>query len=64
MRKVLKYINREFPEISFTVCGNTKSIIEHREGHVIPLIDGTEIVPFGIVRLVQLQEAGWSYIRP
>lgn len=61
---VLNYIKKNFPEIAFTVCGNTKSIIERQEGHRMPLVSGTNVVPFGIVRLVTLQEKGWSYIRP
>ncbi len=64
VRDILEYMRANFPEIAFTVCGNTKAIIEQREGHEIPLIEGTRIVPFGIVRLVELQDAGWSYIRP
>lgn len=28
------------------------------------VFEGTRVVPFDIVRLVELQEAGWSYIRP
>ncbi|MGE3829927.1 MAG: hypothetical protein AB7F76_02935 [Parvibaculaceae bacterium] len=61
---VLEYIHKNFPEIAFTVCGSSKAIIEQREGHPMPLIEGTRVVPFGIVRIVELQEAGWSYIRP
>ncbi|MDE1969483.1 MAG: hypothetical protein KGI92_11310 [Alphaproteobacteria bacterium] len=64
VRDILEYMRANFPEIAFTVCGNTLRIIEKREGHPIPLIDGTRVVAFGIVRLVELQEAGWSYIRP
>ena len=61
IRDVLEYIHTNFPEIAFTVCGSSKTIIEQREGHPMPLIEGTRIVPFGIV---ELEEAGWSYIRP
>ena len=64
VREILDYIHSNIPEISFTMCGSTKAIIEKREGHKLPLIEGTQVVPFGIVRLVELQEAGWSYIRP
>lgn len=64
VRDILEYMRTNFPEIAFTVCGNTMAIIEKREGHAIPLIEGTRVVPFGIVRIVELQEAGWSYIRP
>ncbi|MGD9724827.1 MAG: hypothetical protein AB7M05_08360 [Alphaproteobacteria bacterium] len=64
VREILDYIHSNIPEISFTMCGSTKAIIEKREGHKLPLIEGTQVVPFGIVRLVELQETGWSYIRP
>lgn len=64
VRDILEYMHANYSEIAFTVCGNTMAIIEKREGHPIPLIAGTRVVPFGIVRLVQLQERGWSYIRP
>lgn len=64
VRDVLGYIHTKFPEIAFTVCGSSKAIIEQREGHLMPLIEGTRVVPFGIVRIVELQDAGWSYIRP
>lgn len=64
VRDVLEYIRTDFPEIAFTVCGSSKAIIEQREGHPMPLIEGTRVVQFGIVRIVELQEAGWSYIRP
>lgn len=64
VRDILEFVRMNFPEVDFMVCGNSKAIIEQREGHVMPLIEGTTVVPFGIVRLVELQEAGWSYIRP
>jgi intracellular sulfur oxidation DsrE/DsrF family protein len=64
VREILEYMHANFPEITFSVCGSTKSIIEEREGHALSFIEGTRVVPLGILRLVELQEAGWSYIRP
>lgn len=64
LRDILEYMRVNFPEIAFTVCGNSKALIEQREGHPMPLLEGVEVVPFGIVRVVERQEAGWSYIRP
>lgn len=52
------------PRIAFTVFGDTKPIIEQHEGNAMALIYGIRVVPFGIIRLVELREAGWSYIRP
>lgn len=64
MREVLEAMHANFPEIAFSACGSTKSIVEERKGHALSFIEGTKVVPLGILRLIELQEAGWSYIRP
>jgi len=64
VKEVLEFMHIHFPEISFAVCGNTKAIMEKQEGHPLSFIEGTRVVPFGIVEIVRLQEVGWSYIRP
>lgn len=54
-----------FPsKIVYSACNNTKQGMEKREGHAITLIPEATIVPSGVVRLMQLQEDGWSYVRP
>jgi uncharacterized protein len=54
-----------FPaRIVFSACDNTRQNMEKREGHLIPILPQATIVPSGVVRLMQLQEQGWSYIRP
>jgi intracellular sulfur oxidation DsrE/DsrF family protein len=35
-----------------------------REGKEIPLVAQARSVPSGIVRLVELEEQGWTYARP
>jgi intracellular sulfur oxidation DsrE/DsrF family protein len=35
-----------------------------REGKEIPLIKEAKSVPSGVIRLIELQEQGWSYLRP
>src|SRR5262249_47909184 len=54
-----------FPaRIGFSACDNTRQNMERREGHPIAIVSQATIVPSGIVRLIQLQEQGWSYVRP
>jgi uncharacterized protein len=54
-----------FPsKIQFSACNNTKEGMEKREGHPIAVLTDAVIVPSGVVRLMELQEQGWSYIRP
>ncbi|OYX80357.1 MAG: hypothetical protein B7Y77_00670 [Bradyrhizobium sp. 35-63-5] len=61
---LLRLLRANVPGIVFTVCGNTRGIMERSEGHPLSLVDGAQVVPSGVVRLVELQEAGWSYLRP
>jgi uncharacterized protein len=54
-----------FPsKITFAACNNTKQGMEKREGHAIPIVKQATVVPSGVVRLMELQEQGWSYVRP
>ena len=54
-----------FPgKIQFSACNNTKQGMEKTEGHAIAIVPEASIVPSGVVRLIELQEQGWSYVRP
>lgn len=54
-----------FPsKIQFSACGNTKEGMEKKEGHPITVLSEAVVVPSGVVRLMELQERGWSYLRP
>jgi len=54
-----------FPSsVTFSACGNTKQGMEKKEGHPIAIVPQASIVPSGVVRLSELQEQGWTYIKP
>ena len=54
-----------FPsKIQFSACNNTKEGMEKKEGHPIDVLSDSVLVPSGVVRLMELQEKGWSYVRP
>src|SRR3954466_10441690 len=54
-----------FPgKIQFSACNNTKQGMEKTEGKAVPIVSEATIVPSGVVRLMELQEQGWSYVRP
>jgi uncharacterized protein len=54
-----------FPgSIQFSACENTKRSMEKTEGHPIPIMPEASMVPAGVVHLSELQEQGWSYVRP
>ena len=50
--------------VQFSACHNTMMGMERKEGHAVVVVPQATIVPSGVVRLNQLQEDGWSYIRP
>jgi intracellular sulfur oxidation DsrE/DsrF family protein len=54
-----------FPgKIQFSACNNTKQNMEKAEGKAVPIVSDATLVPSGVVRLMELQEQGWSYVRP
>ena len=54
-----------FPgKIEFSACNNTKQAMEKREGQSIAILPEARLVPSGVVTLTELQEEGWSYVRP
>lgn len=63
--RIKQIVDASFPSnIRFSACGNTKEGMEKREGKAISIIPEAEVVPSGAVRLIELQEQGWSYLRP
>ncbi|THD66951.1 MAG: hypothetical protein E7813_12345 [Bradyrhizobium sp.] len=54
-----------FPgKIQFSACNHTKQGMEKTEGHAISVLPEATIVPSGVVHLMELQEQGWSYVKP
>ena len=52
------------PEISFKACGNTRENMSKVENKEIPLISEAKVVKSGVVRVLELQEQGWTYVKP
>jgi len=51
-------------EMTFTACGNTMETIEKHSGKSVELVEGVTIVKAGVVRIMELQEQGYAYVRP
>ena len=60
----IKAIAEKNPAISFKACGNTQENMGKAENKAIPLVAQATLVKSGVVRLMELQEQGWTYIRP
>lgn len=64
VKNEIRALRKIVPQVAFGACNNTKTNMEKREGRPIPIIPEATIVPAGIVRLVELQEAGYHYVKP
>ena len=63
----LKSFSESMPNVSFAACENTRQNMARAEGKKpadIPLVQNAKPVPSGVVRLIELQELGWSYVKP
>ena len=52
------------PEVSFKACGNTQENMKKAEKKDIPIIPQAQVVESGVVRVMELQEQGWTYVKP
>ena len=64
VKEEIKALRTNVPTVAFGACNNTKMGMEKREGKTITLVPEATLVPAGIVRLVELQELGYKYVKP
>jgi intracellular sulfur oxidation DsrE/DsrF family protein len=63
--RIKHFKDMAFPgKIQFSACNNTKQSMEKAEGHAISVLPEASVVPSGVVHLMELQEQGWSYVKP
>lgn len=51
-------------DITFSACMNTMNKVKQKTGKLPMLQEGVETTPSGVARIMDLQEKGYSYIRP
>lgn len=54
----------ENPNLIFQACANTQANMTKAEGKPVTLLSEAKVTPSGVVRLMELQGEGYSYIRP
>jgi uncharacterized protein len=54
----------ENPGLQFTACGNTQANQSKAENKPVVLVDEASVTPSGVVRLMELQQQGYAYLRP
>lgn len=54
----------DLDNITFSACGNTLRKMSAKAGKDIKLMSEAIVTPSGVVRLIELQEKGYAYVRP
>ena len=60
----LQKMAADLSSLSFYACTNTRDRMAKAEGKVPEIIPEATMVPAGIVEIVELQRAGWNYLKP
>ncbi len=60
----LKSISQSYDNVTFKACNTTHETMERDEGKKVSLSPLVELVPSGIIYIIQRQEQGWTYIKP
>jgi len=64
VRDRIKSIAENNKQITFSGCGNTLNSQSKQENKQITLVPEAHLVAAGIARITELQEEGWTYVRP
>ncbi len=64
VKQRLAAFHAAYPTLVFSACENSRRAASQAEGHEIALVPEAHPVPAGVVRLSELQEQGYTYLRP
>ena len=60
----LKAFEQSMPNVTFVACGNTLNTLERKDGKRPELVPYAEVVEAGVAELIQLDEQGYTIIKP
>jgi len=64
VRDRIAAMSLEIEGLKFSACANTIAGMTKKEGKAPEIVAEAGVVPSGVVRLVELQETGFSYVKP
>lgn len=50
--------------VEFQACNNTRTAMAKKSGKEVPLFEFAEVVPAGVVSIMELDEQGYTVVRP
>ena len=64
VKKRLTSFAQSMPNVVFNACSNTVKGMTKKEGKAPPLVENAVSVPAGVVTLMELDQEGWTVLRP
>jgi len=55
---------QNYDNIHYKACANTMKGMAAKSGKEVELVAAAEVVPSGVIHIMQRQQQGWSYIKP
>ena len=52
------------PNVAFQACNNTRTAMKKKSGKDVPLFEFAEVVPAGVVSIIEYDEKGYTIVRP
>jgi len=52
------------PNVEFQACNNTRTAMAKKSGKEVPIFEFAEVVPAGVVSIIELDEKGYTVVRP
>lgn len=52
------------PNVEFQACNNTREAMAKKSGKDVPIFEFAEVVPAGVVSIIELNEQGYTIVRP
>ncbi|WP_417415342.1 hypothetical protein [Hoeflea sp.] len=52
------------PNVAFQACNNTRQAMAKKSGKDVPIFEFAEVVPAGVVSIIELDEQGYTVVRP
>lgn len=62
--KRITNFSASMPNVAFEACNNTRTAMAKKSGKSVPIFEFAEVVPAGVVSIIEYDEAGYTVVRP
>ena len=62
--KRISNFSASMPNVEFHACGNTRATMAKKSGKEVPIFGFAEVVPAGVISIIELDNKGYTVVRP